>query len=53
MIPSKKFSAAIARVPRVLAAIISAPRVAAVMHHSEAGSACARLPQKVPRVRIG
>ena len=26
---------------------------AATAHHSEAGSACARLPQKVPRVRIG
>ena len=38
---------------RVLRSTISASSVVATMHHSEAGSACAMLPQKVPRVRIG
>ena len=36
-----------------LTATISAPTVTAVRHHSEAGSACAKLPQNVPRNRIG
>jgi hypothetical protein len=53
MMPAKKSAAAIVRVPRVLVAMISASSVAATRHHSDAGSACARLPQKVPRVRIG
>ena len=39
--------------PLTLRPIISAPRVTAVRHHSDAGSACARLPQNVPRVRMG
>src|SRR5262249_11791328 len=36
-----------------LRAAISASSAAATRHHSEAGSACAMLPQNVPRVRIG
>ena len=36
-----------------LLATISASSAAATRHHSAAGSACAMLPQKVPRVRMG
>ena len=53
MMPVKKSCAAISRSPRVLCATMVAPSVAASRHHSDAGSACARLPQKVPRMRIG
>ena len=41
------------RCPRRLTMTNSASSVAASKHHSEAGSACAMLPQKVPRERIG
>src|SRR5437764_915285 len=53
MTPLKKSAAAMVRAPRTLRATSSASSVAATKHHSEAGSACARLPQNVPRVRIG
>ena len=53
MMPAKKSFAAIRRSPRVLLATIVASSVAATRHHSEAGSAWARLPQNVPRMRIG
>ena len=51
MMPVKKCFAAIARSPRVLLATSVASSVAATRHHSDAGSACARLPPMVPRVR--
>jgi hypothetical protein len=53
MMPRKKSCAGIVRVPVVLLATISAPSAAATRHHSAAGSACAMLPQNVPRVRMG
>jgi hypothetical protein len=51
--PWKKSLAAIRRGPPVLTGTYSAPSVAAIKLHSAAGSASARLPQKVPRTRIG
>ncbi len=51
--PSKNSLAGIRRVPRVLRATMIASSAAASMHHSAAGSACARLPAKVPRTLIG
>ena len=53
MMPAKNSFAGITRVPRALCATISAPSATATVHHSEAGSALAMLPQNVPRVRIG
>ncbi len=50
---SKKSRAAIWRSPETLTAVTDPSRSAVSMHHSAAGSACATLPPKVPRVRIG
>jgi len=50
--PERKSLAAIRRGPPVLTATYSAPSVAAIKLHSAAGSASARLPQKVPRTWI-
>ena len=51
--PRKKSAAAILRMPRWLRASTTPSSAAMTQHHSEAGSALATLPQKVPRVRIG
>ena len=53
MMPSKVIGATMLRVPRALAATISASSAPRRAHHSDAGSAWAMLPQNVPRVRIG
>ena len=53
MMPANNSWAAMPRVPRALRATLSAPSATASVHHSDAGSALAMLPQNVPRVRIG
>jgi hypothetical protein len=50
--PLKKSAAAIARVPALPVTAISASQVTAMPGSSAAGSACARLPPTVPRLRI-
>ena len=53
MMPLKKSRAAMTRSPRALLAKTSPSSAASTRHHSDAGSACASEPQKVPRLRIG
>ena len=53
MAPRKKFDAKRVLSPRRLTATSSASSVAATRRHSDAGSACAKLPQNAPRTRIG
>src|SRR5262249_59101165 len=53
MIPVKNSFAGIMHSPHTLLATRVASNDHATRHHSDAGSAWARLPQNVPRIRIG